>query len=121
MAAGLLYDKLDSIRLDGLVLCSAVHHATRCAPPCMFVCRYAKSQRAQLLGQAFGLPVFMAAFTFAGLAVTSGAWVGRVHSGCAETELKLVGAGPQPSFELPPSPQPRWCCLAAPSATQSPC
>ncbi|KAI7840330.1 hypothetical protein COHA_006112 [Chlorella ohadii] len=33
--------------------------------------RYAKSQRAQLVGQAFGLPVFMAAFTFAGLAVTS--------------------------------------------------
>lgn len=34
--------------------------------------RYAKSQRAQLFGQTAGLPVFMALFTFAGLAVTSG-------------------------------------------------
>ena len=37
-----------------------------------FACgRYAKSQREQLLGQAIGLPLFMAAFTFVGLAVTS--------------------------------------------------
>lgn len=33
--------------------------------------RYARSQRDQLLGQAVGLPLFMAAFTFVGLAVTS--------------------------------------------------
>ncbi|GBF90275.1 nitrate reductase [Raphidocelis subcapitata] len=33
--------------------------------------RYAVSQRAQLVGQAVGLPPFMAAFAFVGLAVTS--------------------------------------------------
>jgi NCS1 family nucleobase:cation symporter-1 len=33
--------------------------------------RYSKSQVDQLTGQAIGLPVFMAAFTFVGLAVTS--------------------------------------------------
>ncbi|KAK9812699.1 hypothetical protein WJX72_002283 [[Myrmecia] bisecta] len=33
--------------------------------------RYAKSQKDQLLGQAIGLPLFMALFTFVGLAVTS--------------------------------------------------
>eukprot|EP00891_Asterochloris_glomerata_P007041 jgi/Astpho2/7041/e_gw1.00107.50.1_t len=33
--------------------------------------RYAKSQRAQVLGQALGLPLFMLLFTFVGLAVTS--------------------------------------------------
>lgn len=33
--------------------------------------RFAKSQRDQVVGQAFGLPLFMAAFTFVGLAVTS--------------------------------------------------
>ncbi|GAQ82450.1 allantoin permease [Klebsormidium nitens] len=33
--------------------------------------RYAHSQRDQLTGQAIGLPLFMAAFTFVGLAVTS--------------------------------------------------
>ena len=34
-------------------------------------CRYAVSQRAQVLGQALGLPICMAAFTFVGLAVSS--------------------------------------------------
>ena len=33
--------------------------------------RYAKSQRSQMLGQAMGLPVTMAAFAFIGVAVTS--------------------------------------------------
>ncbi|KAG0626230.1 hypothetical protein M758_2G112700 [Ceratodon purpureus] len=33
--------------------------------------RYSKSQADQLTGQAIGLPIFMAAFTFVGLAVTS--------------------------------------------------
>jgi NCS1 family nucleobase:cation symporter-1 len=33
--------------------------------------RYAKSQKAQLTGQAIGLPIFMALFSFLGLAVTS--------------------------------------------------
>ncbi|GLI62361.1 hypothetical protein VaNZ11_004980 [Volvox africanus] len=33
--------------------------------------RFAKSQRDQVLGQALGLPLFMALFTFLGLAVTS--------------------------------------------------
>eukprot|EP00884_Botryococcus_braunii_P021260 jgi/Botrbrau1/7818/Bobra.0159s0246.1 len=33
--------------------------------------RYARSQRAQAVGQALGLPLFMAAFSFLGLAVTS--------------------------------------------------
>ncbi|KAK9818784.1 hypothetical protein WJX74_008362 [Apatococcus lobatus] len=33
--------------------------------------RYAKSQRAQVMGQALGLPLCMAAFTFVGLAVSS--------------------------------------------------
>lgn len=33
--------------------------------------RYAKSQREQMLGQAVGLPLFMAAFSFVGVAVTS--------------------------------------------------
>ena len=33
--------------------------------------RHAKSQRAQVIGQAVGLPLCMAAFTFTGLAVTS--------------------------------------------------
>ena len=33
--------------------------------------RYAKSQRSQMLGQAFGLPTTMTAFAFIGVAVTS--------------------------------------------------
>ncbi len=33
--------------------------------------RYAKGQKQQILGQAIGLPLFMALFTFVGLAVTS--------------------------------------------------
>ena len=33
--------------------------------------RYAKGQKEQILGQAIGLPLFMALFTFVGLAVTS--------------------------------------------------
>ncbi len=33
--------------------------------------RYARSQRDQIVGQAVGLPLFMAAFSFIGLAVTS--------------------------------------------------
>src|SRR5205823_13930961 len=33
--------------------------------------RYAKSQRSQVLGQAFGLPTTMTAFAFIGVAVTS--------------------------------------------------
>jgi NCS1 family nucleobase:cation symporter-1 len=33
--------------------------------------RFARSQRAQAVGQTLGLPLFMAAFSFVGLAVTS--------------------------------------------------
>lgn len=33
--------------------------------------RFAKSQREQVIGQAVGLPLFMAAFSFVGVAVTS--------------------------------------------------
>ncbi len=38
--------------------------------------RWARSQRAQVVGQAIGLPLFQAAFCFAGLAVTSGEGAG---------------------------------------------
>jgi len=58
--------------------------------------RYAKSQRAQIIGQAIGLPVFMAAFTFVGLAVTSATSIifGTVISDPIILLGKLQGAGP---------------------------
>ncbi|XP_057947738.1 purine-uracil permease NCS1 [Malania oleifera] len=51
--------------------------------------RYAKSQKDQIMGQA-GLPIFMGAFTFVGLAVTSSTEVifGRVIS----NPIQLLGA-----------------------------
>jgi NCS1 family nucleobase:cation symporter-1 len=65
--------------------------------------RYAHSQRDQLTGQAIGLPLFMAAFTFVGLAVTSAtvvifgqtisdpiALLGRIE-GLLPTALSLLG------------------------------
>lgn len=58
--------------------------------------RYAKSQRAQVLGQAIGLPLFMAAFTFVGLAVTSATVViyGQPISDPIELLGKLEGVWP---------------------------
>ncbi|CAM6127058.1 unnamed protein product [Calypogeia fissa] len=55
--------------------------------------RYAHSQSDQLLGQAVGLPLFMAAFTFLGLAVTSATVIifGRVISDPVEV-LSLIGS-----------------------------
>ncbi|KAG6543959.1 hypothetical protein Mapa_014583 [Marchantia paleacea] len=55
--------------------------------------RYAHSQADQLVGQALGLPLFMAAFTFVGLAVTSATVVifGRAISDPIEV-LSLVGS-----------------------------
>ena len=65
--------------------------------------RYAKSQKAQLTGQAIGLPVFMALFSFLGVAVTSAtavifgetitdpvAVVSRIQ-GLLPTVLSLIG------------------------------
>ncbi|KAL6988286.1 Neuronal calcium sensor 1 [Sarracenia purpurea var. burkii] len=54
--------------------------------------RYAKSQSDQILGQA-GLPIFMGAFTFVGLAVTSSTGVifGRVISNPIELLGKIGG------------------------------
>jgi hypothetical protein len=45
------------------LLCKLLHH---CAVVLYVACRYAVSQRAQLLGQAAGLPPFMALFSFIG-------------------------------------------------------
>lgn len=54
-------------------------------------CRHAKSQKAQVLGQAIGLPLCMAAFTFTGLAVTSAtqAIFGRIISDPVELLSQL--------------------------------
>ena len=54
-------------------------------------CRHAKSQRAQVVGQAVGLPLCMAAFTFTGLAVTSAtqAIFGRIISDPVELLSQL--------------------------------
>lgn len=51
--------------------------------------RYAKSQRAQVLGQAIGLPLFMAAFTFVGLAVTSATVV--IYGQAISDPIALLG------------------------------
>lgn len=58
--------------------------------------RYAKSQKDQLIGQALGLPLFMAAFTFVGLAVTSATVVifGRVISDPIEVLGQIKGTVP---------------------------
>lgn len=156
--------------------------------------RWARSQRAQVVGQAIGLPLFQAAFCFAGLAVTSGEGAGLEAQRLPVRYVRLggvcVGLGggggggprveetsrpaaftsagirgtwasgpavtrhpaspearstttlyvslshhdtrppprshpdphPSPSGPTPPSHtvQPRWCCLARPSATPSP-
>lgn len=58
--------------------------------------RYAKSQRDQVLGQAIGLPLFMALFTFLGLAVTSATVViyGAPIVDPVQLLGKLEGLGP---------------------------
>src|SRR6195952_2581215 len=43
--------------------------------------RYAKSQESQILGQAFGLPVAMALYSFIGIACTSASKLGRASWG----------------------------------------
>lgn len=66
--------------------------------------RYAKSQRAQVLGQLIGLPFFMAAFCFASIAVTSCtivifgaaindpiALMSRMQNGPVATTLAMIG------------------------------
>ena len=66
--------------------------------------RYAKSQRVQMVGQAIGLPFFMAAFSFIALAVTSCTVVifgvpipdpivllSRMNSGPATTIIAMTG------------------------------
>ena len=60
--------------------------------------RYAKSQKAQMLGQALGLPAAMTLYSFIGVAVTSASVV-------------LFGAGDLGS---------RWCCSAASISRSSP-
>jgi len=62
--------------------------------------RFATSQRAQLLGQAFGLPVFMALFTFVGLAVTSATVV--IYGAAVTDPIALAGrmGGPASALAL---------------------
>ena len=58
--------------------------------------RYAKSQKAQLTGQAIGLPVFMALFSFLGVAVTSSTTVifGEVISDPVQVVSRIQGLAP---------------------------
>lgn len=58
--------------------------------------RYARSQRDQLTGQAIGLPVVMAAFSFIGLAVTSAtvSIFGAAVSDPLEVVARMSGAAP---------------------------
>ena len=58
--------------------------------------RYAKSQKAQLTGQAIGLPVFMALFSFLGVAVTSATAVifGQIISDPVEVVSRIQGVLP---------------------------
>lgn len=60
-------------------------------PRQLLPCRHAKSQGSQVLGQALGLPLCMAAFTFTGLAVTSAtqAIFGRIISDPVELLAQL--------------------------------
>ncbi|KAL0309638.1 UNVERIFIED_CONTAM: Purine-uracil permease NCS1 [Sesamum radiatum] len=51
--------------------------------------RYAKTQRAQIMGQA-GLPIFMGAFTFVGVAVTSSTKV--IFGNVISSPIQLLGA-----------------------------
>lgn len=51
--------------------------------------RYAKTQRAQIMGQA-GLPIFMGLFTFVGLAVTSSTKV--IFGNVISSPIQLLGA-----------------------------
>ncbi|KAG1663969.1 hypothetical protein FOA52_001095 [Chlamydomonas sp. UWO 241] len=51
--------------------------------------RYARSQRDQVVGQAIGLPLFMALFTFLGLAVTSATVV--IYGAPIVDPVQLVG------------------------------
>ena len=64
--------------------------------------RYAESQRAQMMGQAIGLPFFMAAFSFVALVVTSCsavifgvsdpiALLSRINSGPLITSIAMSG------------------------------
>jgi NCS1 family nucleobase:cation symporter-1 len=56
--------------------------------------RYSKSQNAQAWGQAFGLPVAMALYTFVGIAVTSASTVLFGHP--IWNPIELIGAFHQP-------------------------
>ena len=58
--------------------------------------RYARSQRAQVLGQVLGLPTTMTLFSFIGIAVTSASVVifgGRLGSGGAARKIESAGRG----------------------------
>jgi nucleobase:cation symporter-1, NCS1 family len=57
--------------------------------------RYSKSQSAQSWGQAFGLPVAMALYTFVGIAVTSASTVLFGHA--IWNPIELIGAFHQPA------------------------
>ena len=56
--------------------------------------RYSKSQQAQSVGQAFGLPVAMALYTFVGISVTSASAVLFGHA--IWNPIELIGAFHQP-------------------------
>ena len=56
--------------------------------------RYSKSQKAQIVGQAFGLPVAMTLFTFVGISVTSASAVLFGHP--IWNPITLIGAFHQP-------------------------
>jgi nucleobase:cation symporter-1, NCS1 family len=56
--------------------------------------RYSKSQQAQSVGQAFGLPVAMALYTFVGISVTSASTVLFGHP--IWNPIELIGAFHQP-------------------------
>lgn len=51
--------------------------------------RYAKSQRSQMLGQAFGLPLTMTAFAFIGVAVTSATVI--IYGEAIADPVQLIG------------------------------
>jgi len=60
--------------------------------------RYSKSQSAQSFGQALGLPVAMALYTFVGIAVTSASAV--LFGRAIWNPIELIGAFHQPVVAL---------------------
>src|SRR5580692_9181567 len=60
--------------------------------------RYARSQRAQMLGQALGLPVAMTLYSFIGVAVTSASVV--IFGGAIWDPVVLLGRFHQPAVAL---------------------